>query len=270
MLPQHHVVISLLVAAAVQAGALAAHSVRPRAMEACSGASAAVTALATLLARGTYFPRQVAASSLLACWGARLSVHLARRDVESRLPARRLCVTRTLWAALVALPVVAVNTLQAEPKPAGSLELAGAAAALLGLALEAVADAQKTAWHEAHPQRPGSGDAEPPVCAAGAWAWSRHPNLFGEMLFHAGLYALVARVTPAVVAASPVATVLTVAWLPTGPLKTLEREKFSLFAGYPAYLKYVARTSLLLPVPPGAYAASRAACPHFCEQACGV
>lgn len=270
LLPHHHAAIALAVAAAVQAGALAAHTVRPRAMEACSGASAALTAAATLLARGTYFPRQVAATSLLVCWGVRLSVHLARRNVDTRLPARRLCLTRTLWAALVALPVVAVNTLQEESLPAGALEVAGAAVAVAGLLLEAVADAQKAAWHAEHALRPSPADAEPPVCASGTWAWSRHPNLAGELAFHAGLYALVARVTPAVVASAPAATLLTVAVLHTGPLKTLEREKAALFAGHPAYLKYVARTSALLPLPPALYAAGRGACPHFCAAACGV
>jgi hypothetical protein len=86
--------------------------------------------------------------------------------------------------------------------------------------------------------------------------------------FHVGLYAFVADVAPPLAAAAPLATVLTIAWLPAGPLKTLEREKRALFAGYPAYLKYVMRTSALLPLPPGLYAFGWERCPGACAALC--
>ena len=145
---------------------------------------------------------------------------------------------------------------------------ADALLAAAGLALETAADRQKAEWHAAHPLRPDSAATEPPVCTVGAWAWSRHPNLFGEACFHCGLYALVAAVTPPVVAAAPLATVLTVAWLPTGPLRTLEREKSAVFAGHPAYLKYAMRTSPFIPMPSNLYVWAWQSCPKFCEQAC--
>jgi steroid 5-alpha reductase family enzyme len=262
MLPHHHVAIALAVAAAVQGGALALEQWQPRAMEACAGAAAALTAVATLLARGTFFPRQLACTLLMVGWGVRLSWHLAVRDVaEQRLPARRLCMTRTLWSAVVALPVVAVNSLQAEAAAPGPAALVGALLAAAGLALETVADAQKAAWHAQHARRPLPSDGEPPVCARGTWAWSRHSNLAGEVAFHSGVYALVAAVTPPVVAAAPLATLLIVVVLPTGPLRTLEREKDALYSGYPAYLKYRDKTSIFLPCPPTLYAAAQTVCP---------
>ena len=57
MLAHHHVLFSLAVAALVQGSALAWSATQtPRIMEAFSGASAALTAAATYVARGTYFP----------------------------------------------------------------------------------------------------------------------------------------------------------------------------------------------------------------------
>jgi steroid 5-alpha reductase family enzyme len=271
MQPQHHVAISLATAALVQGAALLAEQAAPRSMEAAAGASAALTAASTLVARGTFFPRQLACTALMVAGGARLSWHLARRQVESRLSARQLCVSRTLWSAAVALPVVAANTLQAEPVPPGACALGGAALAAAGLALETLADAQKAAWHAARAAggRPPPESAEPPVCAEGAWAWSRHPNYFAEIAFHVGLYMLVAAVVPPVTAASPLATCATLALLHTGPLRTLEREKAALFGGHPAYLRYLHRTSPLVPLPPGAFAACAAACPRLCAaEAC--
>lgn len=261
----HHVLLSLMAAALVQGSALAwSASQTPRIMEAFSGASAALTAVATYLARGTYFPRQTLCTVLMAAWGCRLSWYLFQRNLKAPVSARSLCVTRTLWAGVVAFPVVAVNAMQDEPESMDPSEVVGATLAGLGLLVEALADAQKAAWHGRHGVRPGREADEPPVCASGLWAWSRHPNLFGEVCFHAGIYMIVWRAVPVVVVAAPLVTLYLVAWLRVGPLCTLEREKDALFAAYPAYLKYRERTSALFPMPPCLYQAGWRRCPRAC------
>lgn len=249
--PHHHVALSLSVAASLQLlAALISATTGPRAMEALSGLSVSIAALGTYIARGTFFGRQTACTALLVAWGTRLSWYLFSRS--SAAPAssvRSLCATRTLWAACMALPAMATNTLEAEREPWGATELFGLALALGGLAFEAIADLQKSRWHAAHAggRRPPRTSSEPPVCATGLWSVSRHPNLLGEIVFHVGVYLVVCRVAPIIVAVTPAAAVYCVAHLGVGPLQTLERTKDSLFAGHPAYELYRSRTPALVP-----------------------
>jgi steroid 5-alpha reductase family enzyme len=62
----------------------------------------------------------------------------------------------------------------------GLLDAAGAACALGGTLLELVADGQLRRFRAAPP-------AEGAVLDTGLWAWSRHPNYLGEILFWCGL-----------------------------------------------------------------------------------
>lgn len=268
--PHHHVLVSLAVAATVQSSALVWSSRQSaRIIEAASGATAALTAASTYAARGTFFARQTLATVLMIAWGVRLSAYLYRRDLVSPVSPRSLCITRTLWATVVAAPVVAVNALQAEPEQFDASEAVGLALAVIGLALEATADAQKEAWHAAHlAARPGRTSSEPPCCASGTWAWSRHPNLAGEVAFQAGLYLIVWRAVPVVAAAAPLITLYLVAWLRAGPLWSLEREKAAQYLSFPAYHRYRAATSPLLPMPPRVYAALVRLGPNTCETLC--
>ena len=55
-------------------------------------------------------------TAMVSVWGIRLSVYLFARDVRVatlRSSLRTLCLARSLWATVMALPVVVVNTLQA-------------------------------------------------------------------------------------------------------------------------------------------------------------
>jgi steroid 5-alpha reductase family enzyme len=53
---------------------------------------------------------------------------------------------------------------------------------IAGLLVEAVADAQKSAFRSKHENRGR-------FVASGLWRYSRHPNFFGEMLVWWGLFA---------------------------------------------------------------------------------
>ena len=70
--------------------------------------------------------------------------------------------------------------LAAGARPLGALDALGAALALGGTALEFFADNQLRRFRLASPP-PG------PILESGLWAWSRHPNYLGEILFWLGL-----------------------------------------------------------------------------------
>jgi steroid 5-alpha reductase family enzyme len=88
-----------------------------------------------------------------------------------------LMPTLMTWAGT--LPLIAV--LAAPSRPFGSLDLLAAAVAAFGIGLEAWADAQL------HRHRATREDATV-VLDTGVWAWCRHPNYLGEILFWWGLF----------------------------------------------------------------------------------
>lgn len=85
----------------------------------------------------------------------------------------------TAWVFLGLLPVYAALT--APARPFGALDLAAALVAFGAVALEAGADLQLRAFLRTR-RDPGT------VLARGLWAWSRHPNYLGEVLFWWGLF----------------------------------------------------------------------------------
>ncbi|MBK8253770.1 MAG: DUF1295 domain-containing protein [Polyangiaceae bacterium] len=73
-------------------------------------------------------------------------------------------------------------------EPLGVLDFVAAAVTLLAVGIEATADEQLRAFRK---KRKSPGE----MLDTGLWAWSRHPNYFGEVLFWWGvfLFALAAR-----------------------------------------------------------------------------
>lgn len=141
--------------------------------------------------------RKALVVALTVLWGARLAWHIGRRSLgrpEDRRyaemrerhgvlwPLKSLFHVFLLQAALawcVALPVQAALCLPAAPA-LGALDAAGAALFALGLAFEAVADAQLSRFLE-RPENRGR------VLDRGLWRYSRHPNYFGDAVLWWGL-----------------------------------------------------------------------------------
>lgn len=148
-----------------------------------------------------------------------------------------LWVFMTLLAALIAISSAA---------PAGwdSWASLGLLVWLAGFAFEAVADRQKSAF-KADPANSGR------FIRHGLWAWSRHPNYFGEIVLWTGV-ALMA--SPAMQGwqwlgwASP----LFVCWLLTqvSGVPMLEKRADEKWGGQADYEAYKADTPVLLPRPP--------------------
>ncbi|MGV9827379.1 DUF1295 domain-containing protein [Gordonia sp. NPDC003429] len=115
---------------------------------------------------------------------------------------------------------------------------AGVVIWVVGLLFEAVGDAQMTAF-KADPSNKGT------IMDRGLWAWTRHPNYFGDSSVWWGMWLIAASAWPGVLTVlSPV--VMTYFLVFATGARLLE-ESMSKRPGYPAYQQ---RTSYFLPRPP--------------------
>eukprot|EP00887_Chlorella_sp_A99_P007495 scaffold2.g7495.t1 len=152
-----------------------------------------------------------------------------------------------LWAWVCLLPVTAAHALSRSSPAAGALRASPSLVLGLllfggGLLLETVADAQKFAFKSDPANR---GKFMGPV---GLFAYSRHPNYFGEMALWAGVLVLAG---PEVwrrcawAAASPLFTYWLIRHLSGIP--PLERSYDERYGGQPGYEQHKASTNLLFP-----------------------
>lgn len=201
--------------------------------------------------------RRVLLAVLVTVWGGRLAWHVARRphrrgedprydEILAAAPAqhrlraavRRVFVTQGLSAWFVALPLQVAAVTTVGPGWPVAVVAIGVLAWAVGLAFEAVGDAQLAAF-KADPANAGR------IMDRGLWAWTRHPNYVGDALLWWGLWALSAAGWPGVLTIlSPVAMTYFLVYA-TGA-RTLER----LMGQRPGYPEYAARTSMFLPRPP--------------------
>ncbi|MBW1596015.1 DUF1295 domain-containing protein [Streptomyces sp. JJ38] len=200
--------------------------------------------------------RRLLVTALTLVWGLRLAAHIARRGrghgedprYEKLLARAPRGVPRDVYAFgvvyllqgflvwLVSLPVQAAAHL---PRGLGPLALAGLLLWLTGFVFEAVGDRQ-LARFRADPANRGR------VMDRGLWAWTRHPNYFGDACVWWGLF-LFAAADPAVAAAVLVSPVVMSLLLTRGSGKRLLEAHM---ADRPGYAEYAARTSGFFPRPP--------------------
>ncbi|MFJ2900438.1 DUF1295 domain-containing protein [Streptomyces sp. NPDC087218] len=198
--------------------------------------------------------RRLLVTAATAVWGLRLAAHIAHRSrghgedprytaLLDKAPGNRtLYALRTVYlgqAALVWLISLPVQAASYSSAPLDALAYCGLALWAAGLAFEAVGDHQ-LARFKADPANRGR------IMDRGLWAWTRHPNYFGDSLVWWGLYLLVCTAwQPALaVLLSPVLMPLL---LTVGSGKRLLEKHM---AHRPGYAEYAARTSGFLPLPP--------------------
>jgi steroid 5-alpha reductase family enzyme len=204
---------------------------------------------------GNGAPSSILLAVLVATWALRLGTFLVLRirrdgsdgrfDEIKQDPARFLMswTMQALWVVVTVGCALAAMTSREEAS-IGWLGVLGALVWLTGFGLEAVADAQKRAFR-ADPANEGD------FIRSGAWAWSRHPNYFGEITLWVGI-ALVA--LPAlsgwqlVTLVSPVFVALLLTRVSGIPL--LEARARRRWGDDPAYREHVRRTPVLVPRPP--------------------
>jgi steroid 5-alpha reductase family enzyme len=200
-------------------------------------------------------PRSVLLAALLSVWGLRLAAHLLwrgrGRPEDPRYAAmRRHHGTRFPWLSLfsvfalqgvlqvaVGLPIAVVA---AHPGPAlGALDAFGAALFGVGLVLESAADLQ-LARFRADPASAGR------VMDRGLWAWTRHPNYFGDCVAWWGVFA-VALAAPRGWTSLPGPALMTFLLLRVSGVALLER---SIGRRRPGYAEYAERVPAFVPRPP--------------------
>ena len=204
---------------------------------------------------GAREPVQIVASLLVLVWAVRLGAYLFRRILRMKVDHRfdemrdkplrfaRFWFLQAITVAVVMLP--ATYLLASDDPPGfGPWAIAGACVWLVGLVIEAVADAQKSAFRTRDENRGR-------FVASGLWRYSRHPNYFGEMLVWWGLFVYVVPVLHGAafaVVAGPVFLTLLLLFVSGIPL--LERSADEKYGSNPAYRDYQRRTSILVPLPP--------------------
>ncbi|MGZ4465606.1 MAG: DUF1295 domain-containing protein [Nocardioides sp.] len=250
--------LSLLAAAAVMtATALVARRVgRVAVVDVAWGLGLVAVALVCALVAGTW--QSWVLLLLVGVWGGRLSWHIFRRssggghredpryeamlggpvsEVGFAVAVRKVFLVQGVAIWFVGLPLQAAAICGVRWS---ALVWVGVAVWLLGLVFEAVGDAQLAAY-KADPDRG-------PVMDRGLWAWTRHPNYFGDSCVWWGIWlagGLASGWLPGLVTIVAPAMMTYFLVFATGA-RLLEQTMMK----RPGYPEYAARTSMFVPLPP--------------------
>ncbi len=197
--------------------------------------------------------RALIAAALASLWGLRLAVYIGRRkagegqedrryaEMRERDPRRfpyvallKIFLLQGAMAWVVSLPLQGVG---AGTDGAGALLVAGTVVWAVGLAFEAVGDAQ-LARFKADPATRGK------VMDRGLWRYTRHPNYFGDATVWWGLYLIA--LDAGAWWSFPGPVIMTFL-LTRGTGKEMTEKHMSRREGY---ADYVERTSGFVPLPP--------------------
>lgn len=214
--------------------------------------SVTVVALALV---GRYDARSLLLVALVGLWTLRLGIFLFRRILDSGSDSRfdqilnrpaRLFMTWTLqglWVSLTLASALAAMTVD-RAVDLGWVWIPGLVVWVGGFVIEVTADAQKSAFR-ADPANDGE------RISSGLWAWSRHPNYFGEITLWVGI-AVIA--LPALsgftylTLVSPVFVFVLLRYISGVPM--LERKARRRWGDDPRWRAYQRDTPLLVPRPP--------------------
>ena len=208
--------------------------------------------IATLLLAGSFDARSVLLTLLVSVWALRLGsflfLRIKRQGVDQRFDTIKPSFTRFfmawtlqgLWIFLTLSATLAAMTTTA-PTPLGVAGFIGVAVWAVGFAIEVIGDRQKRLFRQ-DPANAGR------FITTGLWAWSRHPNYFGEIVLWLGI-ALIALPALAgwqyVTLISPLFVYLLltrISGIP--PLESRAEERWG---NDPEYRDYKARTPVLFP-----------------------
>lgn len=201
---------------------------------------------------------QTLVSFLVAVWGLRLAAYIYTRwDRSDHEDARyaalrkkyerkaggvnvnmflRVFLVQAILVIIVALPVIAVNSVQAQT--VGLVSVVGALVWLIGFYFEAVGDYQ-LAKHMKNAK------AKKSLMTSGLWRYTRHPNYFGEVVQWWGIFIIVSTTQFWYIAlAGPIVITLLILFVSGIPLAEKR------FVGRSGWSEYVKRTSKFLPLPP--------------------
>jgi len=200
--------------------------------------------------------RSLIVAVLATIWGARLFIHLSirsrgrgedprytniRNKYEPGFWWKSLGIIFALQAALMVVISLVLQATIVNPGPESLsfLDFLGIAIWATGLFFESVGDYQLFRFVR-NPSNKGK------VLASGLWAWTRHPNYFGESLIWWGFFVICINNFSNVWAIiSPIT--ITFLLLRVSGVTLLEEQ---MIKENPAYRDYVFKTSSFLPKPP--------------------
>jgi steroid 5-alpha reductase family enzyme len=209
----------------------------------------------TLILSGSVDARTYLLAGMVILWALRLGTFLFRRILKSGKDSRfdaikpsflRFLLTWTvqgLWVSFTAAAALAAISAQIKVNLDG-YALVGVLVWLAGLGFEAAADAQKGKFRK-DPQNKDR------FIQSGLWAWSRHPNYFGEILLWVGVAITAFPVLygwQLLTLISPIFVAFLLTKISGIPL--LEKRADEKWGGQADYEAYKAKTSVLIPKPP--------------------
>ncbi len=208
-----------------------------------------------VLASGDIDARGLAAATMVAVWAVRLGSFLFKRIRSEGKDGRfdgikadsvrffAAWTTQGLWVLLTAAAALVIVTTETR-RDLEWVGYAGIAIWVTGFAIEVTADRQKAVFRR-DPANAGK------FITTGLWAWSRHPNYFGEITLWTGMAILALPVLNGwqwVVLVSPVFVYVLLTRISGIPM--LEARGDKRWGDDPAYRRYKDVTPLLVPRPP--------------------
>ncbi len=203
---------------------------------------------------GTSGTRGILAGILVSIWGLRLAWHIHRRN-KGRAEDYRYLAWRKEWGKwfyprsyaqvyllqglflfLIVIPVLLIN--KSAGTALGILDLLGVAVWIFGFYFEAVGDAQLARFIK-NPENKGK------LMQSGLWAYTRHPNYFGEVTQWWGLW-LVALSIPNGWFGIIGPITITFLILKVSGIPMLEKK----MAENPKFAEYKRMVSVFIPMPP--------------------
>ena len=199
--------------------------------------------------------RTVLLAAMIVLWAARLGSFLFRRVTRDggdgrfdkiKLDGLRFSMAwmlQALWVTLTAGAALAAMT-SGDKADLGPVGIIGLVVWLIGFAIEVTADRQKSAFR-ADPANRGR------FIDVGLWAWSRHPNYFGEIALWLGVAIVAAPVLQGwqyATLISPVFVFVLLNFVSGVPM--LERRSDREWGGQEAYEAFKAKTPVLILRPP--------------------
>lgn len=199
--------------------------------------------------------RAVIVAAMVVVWALRLGTFLFRRVRRDGRDGRfdriktdplRFFMTWTLqglWVLLTAACALAIIT-GSDRSSIGWVAVIGIVVWIAGFGIEVVADQQKSAFKK-NPANEGR------FITSGLWAWSRHPNYFGEITLWIGIAIMALPVLSGwrwVALISPVFVILLITRVSGVPMLEARAEKR--WGSDQEFRTYTANTPVLIPRPP--------------------
>ena len=150
-----------------------------------------------------------------------------------------------LWVLMNLAGALVILTTQ-EPESFGAFAVIGICLWVIGFTIEVVADQQKKTF-----RRNSINNGR--FITTGLWAWSRHPNYFGEILLWVGIAVIGLPVLSGwrwVALISPIFVIILLTKVSGIPI--LERRAHKQWSGDKSYAEYVENTPILIMKPPSA------------------